>query len=72
MYNEYVKLYCDSHNLEILSGVFKNYVVDGNTLIAEFKDCEKGIIFYNKNGSKKSVLKKGDLMLSLVEGEKIH
>ena len=72
MHNEHVRSYCEHYNLEILEGVFQNYVVEGDRLVAEFKNHEKGILFYNADGSGKTVLKKGDLIMFIIEGERAH
>tara|TARA_B100000287_G_C20620888_1_gene775904 strand:- start:1238 stop:1456 length:219 start_codon:yes stop_codon:yes gene_type:complete len=72
MYNEFVQSYCERHGLEILEGVFQNFVVAGNRLIAEFKNHENVITFYNEDGSEKPVVRKGDLVMFMIEDQKAH
>jgi len=72
MYNEFVKDYCRHHNLEIIEGVNQSFLVDGDTIIAEFKDTERLITFCNSDGSPKSIMRKGDLLVSVIENLKLH
>ena len=67
-----VESYCETHNLEILEGVKSNYVISNNTLVAEYKNDESVIKFLNQEGKTKSVYRKGDLMLFLLEGQRAH
>jgi len=67
-----VESYCETYNLEILEGVKSNYVISNNTLIAEYKNDESVIRFLNKSGQTKSVYRKGDLMLFILEGQSAH
>lgn len=72
MYNNFVSSYCNHHNLEILKGVLKSYVVIHDKIIAEFKNNEKLITFFNSDGTVKMTIKKGDLALFMLEESIAH
>ena len=72
MHNNFVKDYCSQHNLEILGAGLVNYIVMKNSVVAEFKNNEKLITFFNSDGTIKTTIKKGDLVLFMIEGDIVH
>jgi len=67
LYNEFVKLYCDHYGLEVKVVNHMNWVFENNCKIGYFSDNEKIITFTNG-----TVVKKGDLALSIIEGTNLH
>ena len=72
MNNEFVRKYCEHYNLEIIQGVVKNYIVDGDTLVGEFKDEDTLVSFCQECGTSKSTMRKGDLLMCIIEDLKLH
>ena len=67
MYNEFVKMYCSHFGLEIKYEKGVNWVLKNNERVGSFYPDEKIIAF--NNGTK---LRKGDLLLSILEGTSLH
>ena len=72
MHGEFVKSYCRHYDLEIIKGVQQSYIVDGDLIIAEFKDNDSLISFCKPDGSSKTLMRKGDLLMCLIENHKLH
>lgn len=67
MYNEFVKMYCDHYGLEVKVIGHTNWVIENGCKIGHFDDKEKIITFTNG-----TVVRKGDLALSILEGTSLH
>ena len=67
MYNEFVKMYCDTYGLDIEYSDGRYHITEGGERIGHFRHEEKIVFFKNGN-----VLKKGDLLHSILEKTSLH
>jgi len=67
LYNQFVEMYCDHHGLEVKTVDRVNRVFENGREIGHFDDSEK-IITFNNGVS----VRKGDLILSILEGTNLH
>ena len=71
-YNQFVDKYCTHHKLEVIKGVKQNFIVKGDLIVAEFESSDNSITFLNSDGSTKTVMRKGDLLMCVIEDLKLH
>ena len=71
-YNGYVTDYCAQNSIDVLGGPMNSYLVEGDKIVAEFRNHENIITFFHDNNNKLTVMKKSDLLLFLLENTTVQ
>lgn len=72
MYNTYVEQYCKQYNLRIQKMHGYNLIYDGTKLVGRYSNGEKYIDMFDDYFSEPKRMRKGDLMLYMMENDKAH
>ena len=67
MYNEFVRMYCEHFNLDVKHTNQTSWIYEDDQKIGHFNINEKIISFDNG-----VTVRKGDLILSILEGTNLH